>query len=473
MIRLIIEKELRDIIGSTKFAVTFAVCALLILVTFYVGAKNHQINQQRFEAARAENLRQMEGLTDWVMVQSHRIFLPPQPLEALVSGVANDIGRTVDVGGRGADSASDSRFGDDPIFAVFRFLDLDFIFQIVLSLFAILFGYDAINGEKERGTLRLSFANAVPRAHYIIGKVAGSFLALALPLLIPILIGGLIFPLLGVQLNGNEWLRLALIVLAGFLYLAAFLMLSIFISASTGKSSNSFLMLLVIWIFAVLIIPRTAVLIAGRAANVPAVDEIASQRNRLSSQLWSEDRQKMSTFQPSSTSDPEKMIQEFQKFMDDLTKDREEKMQELTDRLNEDRRNRQIEQQQIAFGLAKLSPTAVFSLAASGLAGANLQIKEHFGNEAAKYQSAYREFMKEKTGMNLGGGMRFVMRRIGDGEEEQPKPIDTNELPVFDYAPISLRESANSAFFDLGLLAFFNVFFFAGAFVKFLRYDVR
>ena len=38
--------------------------------------------------------------------------------------------------------------------AGFRFLDLDFIFQIVLSLFAILFAYDTISGEKERGTLR-------------------------------------------------------------------------------------------------------------------------------------------------------------------------------------------------------------------------------------------------------------------------------------------------------------------------------
>ncbi|MCH6559806.1 ABC transporter permease subunit, partial [candidate division KSB1 bacterium] len=181
MFKLLIEKELKEIIGSAKFAITFGVCAVLILLTFYVGAKNYQISSQRYEAAKAENLRQLEGLTDWLMVNSHRIFLPPKPLEALVTGVSNDIGRTIEMAGRGELTANDSRFGDDPIFAVFRFLDLDFVFQIVLSLFAILFAYDAINGEKERGTLRLSFANAIPRDKYILGKVVGSFLALAVP----------------------------------------------------------------------------------------------------------------------------------------------------------------------------------------------------------------------------------------------------------------------------------------------------
>ncbi|NUM79110.1 ABC transporter permease subunit, partial [candidate division KSB1 bacterium] len=186
MLKLIIEKELGEIIGSTKFAVTFGVCAVLILLAFYVGGRNYQVSKAQYDAAVAENLRQMEGITDWLMVRNHRVFLPPHPLAALVTGVANDIGRTATIHGRGEVGAEDSRYSDDPVFAVFRFLDLDFIFQIVLSLFAILFAYDAINGEKERGTLQLTFANAIPRAQYILGKIIGSFLALAVPLLIPI-----------------------------------------------------------------------------------------------------------------------------------------------------------------------------------------------------------------------------------------------------------------------------------------------
>src|ERR1051325_11113052 len=83
-----------------------------------------------------------------------------------------------EVRGGGELTADDSRFNEVPIFAIFRFLDLDFIFQIVLSLFAILFAYDAINGEKERGTLRLSFANPIPRHTYILGKLGGACIGL-------------------------------------------------------------------------------------------------------------------------------------------------------------------------------------------------------------------------------------------------------------------------------------------------------
>ena len=273
MLKLLITKELRDIVGSTKFAVTFGVMSVLILLAFYVGGRNYEVSRLEYEAAVSENLKQMEGLTDWQRVDN-RIFLEPQPLASLVSGISNDVGRTVDVNGWWEVSAEDSRFGADPIYAVFRFIDLEFIFTIVLSLFAILFAYDAVNGEKERGTLRLAFANSVPRDKYILGKLTGSFVALAVPLLIPILIGSLLLPLLGVPLDGGMWARLGMVILSGLLYLGVFLTLSIFVSSLTEHSSSSFLLLLVIWIFAVLVIPRTAVLLSGRAVEVPSMDSV-------------------------------------------------------------------------------------------------------------------------------------------------------------------------------------------------------
>ncbi len=96
MFRLLVEKELREIISTTKFAVTFGVCSVLILLAFYVGAGNYQVSQSEYEAAKAENIKQMEGLTDWQRID-HRIFLPPQPLATLVSGISNDIGRTTEM----------------------------------------------------------------------------------------------------------------------------------------------------------------------------------------------------------------------------------------------------------------------------------------------------------------------------------------------------------------------------------------
>jgi ABC-type transport system involved in multi-copper enzyme maturation permease subunit len=472
MIKLIIEKELREIIGSTRFAITFGICSVLILLSFYVGAKSYRMSVSQYEAAKRENIRRMEGLTDWFSVQEYRVFLPPQPLAALVTGVSNDIGRTTEVRGRGELVAEDSRFNDDPIFAIFRFLDLDFIFQIVLSLFAILFAYDTISGEKERGTLRLSFANAVPKDTYILGKLIGSFIALAIPLILPMLIGCLLLPLLGVPMTSDEWLRLSLIIGCGLLYFGAFLSVAIFVSTRTQRTSSSFVMLLVVWIFAVLIIPRTSVLFAGRAVDVPSVDEIASQKSRFSSQLWEEDRKKMGTFKPTvSNNQPDKIMQEFNTFMQNIADERDMKMEEFGGRLNEERANRQRVQEKFAFGLARISPAATFSLAVTSLAGTSLPLKDQFRLAANAYQQQYAKFMKEKTGMVTGG--RMMVFRNSTDDQQKPKPIDPNEMPAFTYAPAMLSDVLGSSLPDIGLLAMFNIIFFIAAYVGFLRYDVR
>ena len=81
MIRLLVEKELRDSVHSARWAAVFGVSAVLILLSFVLGARQHVAAAARHEAARVENLRQAEGLTDWAALRNHRIFLPPQPLD--------------------------------------------------------------------------------------------------------------------------------------------------------------------------------------------------------------------------------------------------------------------------------------------------------------------------------------------------------------------------------------------------------
>jgi len=468
MLRLIIVKELREIIGSTKFSLSFGICSLLVLAAFCIGAVEYQRSLARYDAARKQNLIQMTGLTDWLMVSNHRIFLPPQPLASLVAGISNDIGRTTPIAGDTEVIQDDSRYNEEPIYAAFRFLDLEFIIQIVLSLFAILFTYDAICGEKERGTLKLSFAGPLTRQTYMSGKLIGAFLGLGVPLLIPMFLGSLLLPMLGVFLSFDEWIRLGLIILSGLLYLGAFLMIGIAVSAMTSRSSNAFLILLVVWIGAVLIVPRGAVLLAGRAVDVPSVDQIGAQLARFSQQQATEARRKMAGFR--SASDPSKAVQEFQKFMGEISSDRAKKARELSLRLHEERSNKQAVQEALALGIARVSPAAAFSLAAADYAGTSLRLKERYLDAARAYRGSYDKFMLDKTGVNPDGGM--VLRVVNDnGEKEQP--IDPMELPPFTYRDVSLREVTPSGLLGTGILALFCLVFFAVAHRAFLRYDVR
>ena len=135
------------------------------------------------------------------------------------------------------------------------------------------------------------------------------------------------------------------------------------------------------------------------------------------------------------------------------------------------RHNRQRRQQGLALGIARLSPASAFSLASAHLAGTSLSLPDHYLSQVSAYQERFAAFQQEKTGRS-GGGIRMVIK-MGDDEEDEPGPIDPAELPAFVFHPPSLSSVLRAGVFDLSLLAFFNLLFFSGAFVAFLRYDVR
>ena len=363
-----------------------------------------------------------------------------------------------------------SRYNDEPLFAVFRFLDLEFLFAVILSLFAIVYGYNMINGEKESGTLRLVFASLLSKDQFILGKLCGALLAAAFPLIVPFLLGALLLIILGVPLSAAGWIKLALVIFCGLLLFSMFLTLSIFISALTRNSAAAFLYLLVIWIFSVLIIPRTAVLIAGRTADVPSIDETASQKYRLRIQLFTEQMKKLRDFKAENTSDVQKMAEEFQKFMALQTEERSKKQDSFNRKLNEERRNKQIVQEKLALNLARISPVSVFSLAALNLAGTSINLKQAYSRSADAYQQQYAAFLRSKLDGNLPeAGM--VMRTINNNADVNP--IDPHELPQFEYHEPPAGSTIQAAAADMAVLLVLNLLFFIGAVYAFIRYDVR
>lgn len=465
MLKILIEKEFREIIGSRKFVYSFVVCSFLIILTFFVGVKNYEVNNRKYEASKSENIRSMKGVTDWRMVE-HKIFLPPTPLSSIVSGISNDIGRTIDMQGRGELTAFDSRYNESPIFAVFRFLDLNFLFQVILSLFAILFAYNSINGEREQGTLKLIFSNSVPKDKYIIAKIVGTAGVLFVAILIPFLIGIAILLFSGIALSAEEWMKLLLIIVSGFLFTLAFLTLSVFVSTITKKSSGSFLILLVVWIFAVLVIPRTSVLVAGRMIDVPSIDKINSQKSAFNRQVSEELMKNLTNLK---VKDGEDAIQALNRVMEENGKEREKQLKSFYQKVNEQRRNKQIEQEQLAFTIARLSPASCFNFAVSELAGTSLNLIRDFENSAKTYQKIYENFQIKKTGMATGSGMQVIVR----SNDEEAEEINPSEMPQFKFRPAGFSEVFTRAASDLGILALFNLIFFMAAYIKFLKYDVR
>ena len=53
------------------------------------------------------------------------------------------------------------------------------------------------------------------------------------------------------------------------------------------------------------------------------------------------------------------------------------------------------------------------------------------------------------------------------------RPVSFDTVPKFQERDLAFGQSLKLAVWDIGLLALFNLVFFAAAFVSFLRYDVR
>jgi ABC-2 type transport system permease protein len=467
MLRLLIRKEIAEIIRSPKFWLTYGVMAALILLAFFMGAANFRVAIGEYEAAQAEARRSVEGSTSWQEVRTS-VFLKPEPLHALVSGVSNDIGRSSQIGQYGLfGEARNSRFNADTIYAVFRLLDLRFVFGIALSLFAIVFGFDAVNGERERGTLALAMANAVPRDQILLGKGLGMTLALGLPLLIPILVGSLLLPLLGVPMEGGDWVRLALVVCAGFLYLGVFVTLSILVSSLTSSSSTSFLVLLVVWILAVLVVPRLAVMSAGKLVDVPSIDQTDHMKFDQSRQLMREQTEAMQAFweeHRNSDWSQEERQAAFHEFWLDRQSTYNEKMDEFASRVDEDRRNRERVRQQLSLNLSRVSPTSVFGLAAVELAGTSLDLQHRYQDDVVAYRRQFLQFMTARL-REQDPATLWAM--------DQEQEIDAADIPGFTMRDPATADLVGSALPDFAILFILNVVLFAGSVVAFRGYDVR
>ena len=484
----LVEKELKGIILGPKFLATFTVCTILILLSVFLGVQDYNAAVKSYQAGMQLVEQEMQEKTSW-MSFSTRIYRKPDPMQVFISGVNNDVGRFSNVRSTESIKLTNSVYTDDPIFAVFRFLDFSFIVQIVLSLFAILFTYDAINGERENGTLGLIFSNAVPQLKYILAKFIGSWLGLVIPILLPILLGVLVVILFEIPFTPNHWLRFAAFLGVSLLYFTFFIALGIFISSVTKRSAVSFLFLLVFWVMFVLIIPRVGVMMAGKIYPVPSVAEIDGQIEGFSKSRWDQHIQGMEEMWKERNAAMEGMTEEeretyrdehmwdWMQKSDATRKSVQTDINEFSRKVNEELRNKKAEQERLAFSLARFSPAAAYQLSAMNLAETDIRLKSRFEHLLEEYHKSFVDYAEKKQEENgSGGGIRISLSSEDGMKMEFGRDkgkLDVSGLPRFQASGRSMAQIIEPTVIDFGLLLVYTILALAGSFVAFFRYDVR
>ncbi|MEW5795186.1 MAG: ABC transporter permease subunit [Candidatus Zixiibacteriota bacterium] len=474
MLSTFIQKELKAIVQSPKFVGSFVVCSVLILLSVFTGIREYQSATRQYEAGSQLVDEELRQETSWGRLAT-RTYRAPDPMQVFVSGLSYDIGRWSTISAQDPVKLVHSVYSDDPIFAVFRFVDFVFIVMFVLSLMAIQFTYDAVNGQRESGTLKLVFSNAVPRAQYLLAKCAGSWLGLVLPLGIPILLSLLLVLAMGVPLTAAHWMRLTVLVGISLLLFTFFILLGVLVSTLTRRSSVSFLIALLVWVGFVMIIPRAGVMAAGGIVEVPRMAEIEAQREAYANEKWTEHLNKITgrDFSPGQES--------ALRVQDSLHKEMEKEIEAYDRRLREGLRQSQIRQERLAWLLARLSPASAYNLAAMTLAETDTDSKARYEDAMGQYRDQFSRYVsakQEESGET--SGIRITVETDEDGESKlavdasrSRDGLEIDDLPRFVPPVAALASAIAPTVVDFGILAFDILLVFAAAFVAFLRYDLR
>lgn len=155
-------------------------------------------------------------------------------------------------------------------------LSVAWLLQLLLPLLVVVLAAGAIARERERGTLKLIVASGVTPGQLLWRKflsVSSMWLLVALPLWLAAYVAG-------TWVGSINPLRFALWLLAYAGFLTMFALTAVAVSAHARGSAQAMLLLVGLWLFAVVIVPRAGSAAAELIAPTPPTD-----------QLWTEMKQ--------------------------------------------------------------------------------------------------------------------------------------------------------------------------------------
>jgi ABC-type transport system involved in multi-copper enzyme maturation permease subunit len=406
----IAKKEIVENLLSYKFFVVILLASVLIFTSLFVCGRDFKGRTADYQLIKPEKGEPIA-------------LLPPNPLSVFAKGLEDSITRSYELNFNGIETRS-GRSSANSVFAFFPMPDFVYIIKVVLSLVALLFGFDVISREREAGTLKLALSNPLSRASLLAGKWIGNLLSLVVPFL---LVTGLGVAVLSFdpafRLTAAGIGRLAILLGLSLAYIALFLTLGMFISTVTRRSSSSLVVLLLIWAMMVFVLPNLGTLVARQIVELPSVRSLQEKRE----QIWT--REILLTY-----SDRGNRVAHIQR------------MNQEIDALEEDYRNKFDRLVRLAKSVNRISPAAAFVYAATEIAGTGAGEESRLKREVVRYKNQI-----------LSSGT-----------------LEGKKAAAFAYSYRSVGNVlAEGGLFDLSWLLAFNILFFAAAYAAVVRYDVR
>ena len=287
MLRSLIRQELLSHLMSARFFAAVIITLLLVVANAVVLLEDYERRLMKYSQQENVHRQKAQEAKTYSMLKLS-VERPPNPLSLFSAGLDKRLGSTFDIYYGRVPMISDgsARSLDNTFLNLFSKIDLVLIFQVVLSLMALLFAYDAIAGDWESGTLRLVISHPVRRGAILFAKYIGAMVCLLLPVLMSLLMVMILLSSTGsIQLDGEDFLRIGGIVLTTTIYLSVFYLIGLLISATTRRTATSLMLCMFLWVALVLVYPNWS-----RFTITPVGDTraIHSSANQQIEQIWEE-----------------------------------------------------------------------------------------------------------------------------------------------------------------------------------------
>ena len=172
MFLVLLRREILAHLITFRFAITVITCLLLVATTTFIRIEDYEQRLASYNTARDTHRDELLSTRTYSFLRP-KVERPPNPLSIFNAGMDNRIGNTLRVYYTLVPVLWDAQAHSSGNIFIDHFyrIDLVFIFQFVLSLLALLFAYDAIAGERETGTMRLTMSHLREAREYLGSEV--------------------------------------------------------------------------------------------------------------------------------------------------------------------------------------------------------------------------------------------------------------------------------------------------------------
>lgn len=385
--RVIMNYTLKDYLTSLRLLIGFVIIVFLMASGALIYSQRYQqeILDYRGNIIDVDSrIRDESGSLAGVVTMEYGAYRQPSPLQFVVDGgeetMPNKIPFTVNLR-----MSPEREGGGNYMLPPFEGIDWDFITRVILSFMAIALTYDAISGERSRGTLRLIMSNPVPRDKLITGKFLAALAALVFPLLLGAVISlAIVTTYGGISIGEADLARVGAHLVLSIAYIAVFVLLGLIISIVSRKSSSSLVILLLIWVCLVISIPGMARPVSVISMELRSRKDFEQEVSRLLESVMREYEGRDVSHAPMEVAPIDESEYLWAEMMDRV----DSREQELVDHYW----TRKMEQANLARKISMLSPAGLYQFAGHDIVNTGLVRQEEFVRSVNAYRGTLADF---------------------------------------------------------------------------------